>query len=433
MPESKSIEAPFDPRWLDSVAAGCSGLHLGTPRLLDLYLERRLELRVISPDGTVQLEENRSEGSAARWRFASRTVLHARTGVSRSVLAELVGRYAPRLHLPESRAVPPAELDPPHSWREWAKELAERLRPCRPTVTYLARRAAIVRSGTWSTISTPDLVRVRLAGAVNGALLAVWPHPELPRWLQELVSPPPRRTWLPPSGRELPVLFAAGTAGALVHELLGHLAESDLAAAGASPLVGLTGSCLAPATLEVTDDPTRFDLPGAFSCDDEGVPAQPQPLLRGGVLVGWLCDRIGAERLASVPGRGRRAAWSRPPTARLSNLVVDPGTTPVETLVRDLRHGLLVTRVGGATVDPISARAVIRVERGFEVVRGRRTRALAPCALTGGALELLSRIDATIGADPSPEWRLGWCVKGGSPMPTGSLAPTLLVHGLEVL
>jgi len=431
--ESKSIEAPFDPRWLDGVASSCGRLHLGTPQLLDLYFERRLELRVRALDGTVQLEESRAEGTAARWRFPSRSVLYARTGVSAAVLAELIGHGAPQAHLPEGRAMPPAELDPPHGWREWASELANRLRPARPTIIYMARRAAVVRPGSWAAVGVPDLVRVHVAGASNGALLAVWPHPELPRWLRELATPPPRRVWVPPSGHELPVVFAAGTAGALLHELLGHLVESDLAASGASPLAGLAGSSLAPASLEVSDDPTRHELPGAFSCDDEGVPAQPLPLLRGGVLVGWLCDRIGAERLGSVPGRGRRGSFSRPPTPRLSNLVVDPGATPPDALERDLRHGLVVTRVAGASVDPISARAVIRVERGFEVVRGRRARPLAPCALTGRVLELLTRFDPAIGSDASPEWRLGWCVKGGAPMPTGSLAPTLLVHRLEVL
>lgn len=433
MSETKSTEAPFDPGWLDGIASSCGRLHLGTPQLVDLYLERRLELRVRALDGTVQLEESRAEGCAARWRSPSRSVLHARTGVSRAAIAELVGHGAPQLHLPEGRAVPPTELDPPHGWREWASELADRLRPFRPTVIFMARRATVVRSGCWAPVSVPDLVRVHLAGEANGALLAVWPHPEMHRWLRDLASPPPRRVWVPPSGRELPVVFAAGTAGALLHELLGHMAESDLAASGASPLAGLAGSSLAPATLEVSDDPTRHELPGAFSCDDEGVPAQPLPLLRGGVLVGWLCDRLGADRLGSVPGRGRRAVWSRPPTPRLSNLVVEPGTTPPEALEQDLRHGLVVTRVAGASVDPISARAVIRVERGFEVVRGRRTRPLAPCALTGGVLELLTQVDPAIGSDASPEWRLGWCVKGGAPMPTGSLAPTLLVHRLEVL
>ena len=42
-------------------------------------------------------------------------------------------------------------------------------------------------------------------------------------------------------------------------------------------------------------------------------------------------------------------------------------------------------------------------------------------------------IDPAVGCDPVSDWRLGWCVKDGLPLPTGSEAPSLLVHRLEVL
>jgi hypothetical protein len=426
-------EAPFDPRWLDAVASACGRLEIGTPRLVDLFLERRLEVRVRAVDGTQQVEECRAEGAAARWRFPSRTVLHARTGVSSTALGELLTRAGAGLSLPPTRMVPPAELDPPRGFREWAFDVVGRLAPARPTVTYMARRAAVVRSRTWANVTSPPLVRVHLGEPSSCALLAVWRNPELGLWLQQLAAPPGRRSWSPPPGQALPVVFAAGTAGALLHEVLGHLVESDLALTGASPLARLGGSTVAPATLNLGDDPTRFELPGAFSSDDEGFPAQPRTLLQAGVLVGWLCDRAGAERLASPPGRGRRASFCRPPVARLSNLVLEPGQTSPSDLEHDVRHGLVVTRVGGASVDPLSGRTVIRVERGFEVVRGRRARPLQPFALTGSVLELLAHIDPNLGSDSCPEWRLGWCVKGGAALPTGSLAPTLLVHRLEVL
>jgi predicted Zn-dependent protease len=115
----------------------------------------------------------------------------------------------------------------------------------------------------------------------------------------------------------------------------------------------------------------------------------------------------------------------------MSNLVVAAGTIDPENLERDLTQGLVVTRLAGAAVDPASGRVVLRVAAGREVRHGRRRRQLASFELVGSVLELLARIDG-IGCDPSPDRHLGWCVKDGFPLPTGSRVPTLLVHGLTV-
>jgi TldD protein len=229
------------------------------------------------------------------------------------------------------------------------------------------------------------------------------------------------------------VVFADGTAGALLHELIGHLVEGDLIASGCSPLTSLGGANLTEAAIDLIDDPGRSDLPGAFDCDDEGVPARPITLLRGGRLCGLLCDRETAETCGAQPGRGRRADWRHPPVPRLSNLVVPAGTVSPEAIEADLKSGLVVTRLSGATVDPVSSRMVLRVERGFEIRNGRRRRPLARFELTGGVTEILAGIDPAVGNDPAPDWRLGWCVKDGLPLPTGSEAPTLMVRRLEVL
>jgi predicted Zn-dependent protease len=113
--------------------------------------------------------------------------------------------------------------------------------------------------------------------------------------------------------------------------------------------------------------------------------------------------------------------------------VIRPGKYLPEELEGDLEHAIVVTRIGGATVDPVSSRTVLRVERGWEVRHGRRRRPIAPCELTGGALEILAGIDPRVGSDPTADWRLGWCVKDAVPLATGSEAPTLLVAHLEVL
>lgn len=433
-PAVTSTDPPFDPRWLDALAAACAALDRRPPRLEDLYLERRLEIRVVIVRGAPRIEEIRTAGSAARWRFPSRAVCHAAAGTSPGVVARLLSRWHPPRTPAPSRAVPPADLDPPRGWRAWALETARSLGGDRRSVHYLARVAVVVRPGSWITVAAPPLVRVTAErGVATDAVLAVWRHPRLPGWLRELGGPAPGRTWAPAPGTTLPVLLTEGTAGVLLHELVGHLVETDLVAAATSPLAPLAGAMLCDAPLDLVDDPTRDDLPGAFTADDEGVEARPVQLLSRGRLVGWLADRDGGARLGCPPGRGRRPGWSRAPAPRLSNLVLAAGGTAPADLERDLRHGLVATRLAGATVDPLSGQAVIRLERGWEVRHGRRRRALEPTSLTGSVTEILAAIDPALGDDPAPDWRLGWCIKHGAPLPTGSEAPTLLVRRLEVL
>jgi hypothetical protein len=426
-------EFPLDPEWLQLLSERCADLRGGGARFEDLYLEQQLEIRAVASRGELQVESCRLEGAAARWRLPTRTILHARTGMSMTAIGELLARQAGRVALPPSRQRPPADIDPPRGWLEWAHEVTSRLEPAPSTVRYLSRRAAVIRSGNAIGITSPALVRVEREGDHPSALLSVWGHPHLGLWLAELLEPPPSKCWEPDAGTRLPVVLAAGTAGVLMHELIGHLTESDLVVAQASPLSRLMGATITAATLDIVDDPTRTDLPGSFNHDDEGVKAQPVLLVESGRLCSFLCDRSGAARLDCNPGRGRRADWNRPPVTRQSNLVIVPGEYPPVDLESEIEHGLLVTRVGGATVDPVSSRTVIRVERGYEIRHGRRRRPLAPIELTGGALEILAGIDSRVGSDAVSDWRLGWCVKDGVPLATGSEAPTLIVHHLEVL
>jgi hypothetical protein len=427
-------EAPFDPLWLDSVAEACLAVSSSQgPRLVDLFVERRLEARAVATDGVSRIEDGFSEGMACRWRLPSRRVLHARTGVAPAVVEDLLSEHGARCAAMASPRLDSPDLDPPRGWRDWALEQVARLPGKQRSVVFIHRHAVVVQPGHWCAVRTPPLVRVQVDGDESGSLLAVWGHPELERWVVALTAPPPQRQWRPDPGDRFPVVLTDGCAGVLVHELLGHLVESDLITDHRSPLARLHGVATTPPVLDVVDDPTRFDLPGAFSHDDEGVPAQPIEIVHQGALVGRLCDREGARRLGAAPGRGRRSAWTELPAPRLSNLVVAPGETAPRDLEAGLKRGLVITRIAGAAVDPHAGRTVIRVERGWEVVRGRRRRALGACALTGGVLEVLDRIEPCLGSDHHADWRLGWCLKDGAPLPTGSLAPSLLIRELEVL
>lgn len=423
----------FDSDWLDELASLCGQQRAAGATFVDLFLGRRLEITVSNASGTLQVESSRSEGSAVRWSHPTRLVLRSCAGIAPEAVSGLLP--LDDNHTWQSNLLHPRsdDLSAPPEWMDWASELCETYRPRRTTVRLIVSDAVAVLPGKWTPVRTPPLLRVELVDSPRTALLAVWGNPKIGVWLGELAEPAPTRPWQPSSGTELSVVFANGTFGVLMHELVGHMLELDQETDRNSPFRDLHGALVSAPTLSMVDDPGRWDLPGAFSADDEGIPASAQDLLTEGRVVGTLCDRVSATRYGLTPGRGRRTSWTSHPQPRMSNLVVSPGQTPPEDLEGGQRRGIVVTRLAGAIADPISQRVVVRVERGYELHNGRRRRPLAEFELTGSVLQLLADIDPVFGNDPCADWRLGWCIKDGAALPTGSSSPSALVHRLRVL
>ena len=232
----------------------------------------------------------------------------------------------------------------------------------------------------------------------------------------------------PPRGRPL-VLLAPPAAAALIHEVVGHSLEGDLVAAGLSPLVGAARRARFTLPLDVTDDPTRFDLPGSFPTDDEGTPARSRPLLRGGEPVGVLADRATAAHLNVPAGCARRSGVHTPPRPRISNLITRGGGVSLEDLRRQAR--LEVTSVRAASFDLATGTVRLEVRSAHALHRGDASRPLPSFTLhahldvvCAGLLACSAETEAT--AEP------GWCRKDGDAVPVGSDTPWLLTDALEV-
>jgi TldD protein len=83
-----------------------------------------------------------------------------------------------------------------------------------------------------------------------------------------------------------------------------------------------------PEFLSVVDDPTMKSfqgksLTGNYEIDEEGVRAQPVPLIKDGMLVDYLLSRMPIRDFPVSNGHGR-AAPGQPPLASIGNLIVQP-------------------------------------------------------------------------------------------------------------
>jgi PmbA/TldA metallopeptidase C-terminal domain len=384
--------------------------HARVAGLVDVYLERRADaLWRLAAGRVVARETLLREGAAVRraGAFASSD------GLDRPALAGLLGitsRALPAFAAPRFPDTPTLEDAAPAFPPSWS------------TVRWRWSWAAVLAGRSAVAVSRPELAEVtfcdgRRALACWPALTLSDPDSGLPA-ASAAARPGPTR-----------VLLAPAAAAALVHELIGHPLEGDLLLRGGSPWAGRSGQRILHAALSVTDDPTRADLPGAFSADDEGEAAASRLLLAGGVLVGALADRRTAEAIGARPGNARRAGVHAPPRPRMSNLIVEAAAPLPQPPRGDA--AVEVVSVSGGTLEPATGAILLHVRTAFALRGGSRRQRLAPFTLVGTVAKLARGILAAAepaAAAPEP----GWCGKDGEAVPTGAVAPWLLLEGMEV-
>jgi hypothetical protein len=374
----------------------------------DLFLERRVEVCWRLAEGKVCARELLlREGAALRRDGALISV----DGLDRPTLAELLavaGHRLPALRLPP--------LPPPPSFSARLFEHVHGL----VSVRWRWSWAAVLTGAGARDGLRPQLAELTFADGQRA--LSTWP-PAVPDQ-----HPAPTLAAVTPRVGAGTVLLAPAATAVLVHELFGHLLEADMLRRGASPWSRRRGERVLKLALDVTDDPTRGDLPGGFALDDEGVPAAARPLLADGIIVGALADRATAAPAHTEPGNARRAHVHVPPRPRISNLVVAaadalPAPPRVDAEIE-------VAALDAGTIDTASGWLALRVRQAWALRRGARIRALAPCTLLGRVAVVCDGIHAA--AHPSMVTAApGWCNKDGDVVPVGTVAPWLLITGLE--
>ena len=384
--------------------------HARVAGLEDVFLERRVDVCWRLAEGRIVSRETLLREGAAVRRDGT---LVSGDGLDRPVLARLLGST--------TRALPPFSA-PPFPDPPRFEETLPDVPVAWASVRWSWRWTAVLTGHGAVPVRRPDLAEVTFDDGHRA--LTVWP-PGTDREPHGTV-PATHANARVGTAR---VLLAPAAAAVLLHELVGHPLEGDLLLRGASPWSGRQGERLLRLELSVSDDPSRTDLPGAFSADDEGETAQPRELLAGGVLVGALADRESAAALGVPTGNARRATVHNRPRPRMSNLVAraaDPLPHPPRN-----EATIEVTSLASGTLEPASGAILLQVRNAFALRRGERHRTLTPFTLVGSLAAVRAGLLAA--AEPTlPVAEPGWCAKDGEIVPTGAVAPWLLLSGLEV-
>ena len=208
-----------------------------------------------------------------------------------------------------------------------------------------------------------------------------------------------------------------------VHESVGHPTELDriygteAAYAGTSFLKphDLGSLRYGSEHMNVTADATTPAGLGTFGYDDEGVPAQSEPVVAEGVLRSFLTSRETAARIGSGAGGSMRAdGWSRMPLVRMTNLNLEPGEGSLEELIAGVEDGIYLETNKSWSIDDKRLNFQFGTQIAWEIKNGKLGRMLRDATYTGQTPVFWASLDAVGGRD---EWVLRGLTNCGKGQP----------------
>jgi TldD protein len=182
--------------------------------------------------------------------------------------------------------------------------------------------------------------------------------------------------------------------------------EASYAGTSFVPADGIGSLRMGSERVGVTADATNPGGLGSFRWDDEGVEGRAVPLVREGVLAGFLSSRETASEIGLERSGGcmRADGFARQPIVRMTNVNLEPGDAgTLEDLIADTDDGLLIETNRSWSIDNRRLHFLFEGEAAWEIAGGERTRLLRNPSYAGVTPEFWARCDAV--CSPS-EWRL---------------------------
>ena len=236
----------------------------------------------------------------------------------------------------------------------------------------------------------------------------------------------------PPAG-EMPVVFAPGDPGVLLHEAIGHGFEADFNRKKTSIYCTMLGRKVAEPFVTIVDDGTWKNARGSINFDDEGSPSQRTVLVENGMLKSYMHDRISAHHYGlSSTGNGRRESYEHYPVPRMRNTYILPGPNKPQEIVESVKKGIYVQQVSNGAVNIGQGDFAFYVAQGRLIEDGKLGAFIKDVNIMGNGPKMLQ--DITMVAD---NLELGWngmstCGKEGQGVPIDCGMPTVLVKSLTV-
>jgi PmbA protein len=202
-----------------------------------------------------------------------------------------------------------------------------------------------------------------------------------------------------PATRRVPVVLDPFAASSFLGVLAGAL-SAEAVQKGRSLFAELAGERVGAETFTLVDDGRLLLGPSASPFDDEGVPTRRTELITGGVLNGFLHNTYTALRGGtSSTGNASRAGYRSTPGVGATNFYVEPGSRPIDDLLRDAEGGVLIQEVSGvhSGANPISGEFSVGAT-GLRIAGGALSEPVREMTIASTVPEMLRAISA-VGSD----------------------------------
>lgn len=214
--------------------------------------------------------------------------------------------------------------------------------------------------------------------------------------------------------------------GILIHEALGHSAEGDSVVSG-SMLLGKMGEPIVSPLISVTDfalSALGDETPQPMKADDEGTACIDAPIIKNGILVGYLHNKDTAETLNSInTGNARAATFADMPIVRMRSTAILPGSSTLDQMISATDNGIFVKRFGGGSAD-INGKFMFDVQSAYQIHNGKIGGALKSMTCSGNSLHTLKKADMV--GQKENAWRYSsLCAKQGQIIPVGMTGPAI--------
>jgi PmbA protein len=167
-----------------------------------------------------------------------------------------------------------------------------------------------------------------------------------------------------------------------------------------SPLAGKLNTDIFSKQLSIVDNPLDDTYPGARAFDDEGVACKELAIVDKGLLRNYYYDLYYAAKMHAEPnGRGfKTSRWSgdrisTKPAPALTHLLIKPGATAFEKLVRTMDRGIIVCGALGAHSGNIpNGDFSIGLSPGLYVENGEIVGRIKDAMIAGNIYSVMNRV-----------------------------------------